>query len=191
MTVGRTITDLTDPTWRRLFTDFERSAFRLETLQRYDVGYENEPLRAFIAGEPRPADPSKDRWTGLVRGHVAAGRSISRVHVVREPLTPYLRYELTWSYGDNVAAGEDIRIISGPLGQWPGTLPRHDFWLFDDRALWVMHYATGGQFVQAEQVDDRNRLARHAHWREVALAAGAPWWEYVRNHPDLSLRHVS
>ena len=35
-----------------------------------------------------------------------AGRVQQRVHVVAEPLTAYLRYELTWQYGPNAAAGE-------------------------------------------------------------------------------------
>jgi hypothetical protein len=40
-----------------------------------------------------------------------AGRTQQRVHVVTEPLTDYLAYELTWEYGLHAAAGEDIRII--------------------------------------------------------------------------------
>jgi len=37
------------------------------------------------------------------------GKVFQRVHVVCEPLTDYLRYELGWSYPPNVEAGEEAR----------------------------------------------------------------------------------
>ena len=69
---------------------------------------------------------------------------MQRVHVVVEPLTAYLRYELAWSYTPE--AGEDIRIIPVQTGQWPAGLPGlgGDFWLFDSARLLRMHYDPAG-----------------------------------------------
>ena len=53
--MGRHITDITGAEFDALFTGFEHTAYRLETLQAYDVSYEEEPYRAFLAG--RPAAP--------------------------------------------------------------------------------------------------------------------------------------
>src|SRR5207245_5369176 len=38
-----------------------------------------------------------------------SGRHVGRVHVVDQPLSPYVRYELA-VYAENVSAGEDVRI---------------------------------------------------------------------------------
>ena len=35
----------------------------------------------------------------MVRAGVAAGKVLQRVHVVSEPLTDYLRFEIGWSTG--------------------------------------------------------------------------------------------
>ena len=75
------------------------------------MSYEVEPYQAFLAGHPQPPTPSKDQWVSMIKAAVKAGKVFQRVHVVREPLTDYLRYELGWSYPPNVEAGEDIRIL--------------------------------------------------------------------------------
>src|SRR4051794_39747787 len=123
-----TITDLSDPAFGRLFTDVTSSWFRLEALQRYDVEYEREDFAAFLRGEQLDTTPGP--WQVTLRDHVAAGRRLARVHVLEEPLSDYVRYELQ-AYVPNVDAGEDVRVLAVRRGEWPDGVPRHDFWLFD------------------------------------------------------------
>lgn len=176
----------------RLFETFEHTAFRLETLQKYTVEYEEEPIRRFLAGEPRPHDPSKDEWCDLIRQARADGKRMERVHVVVEPLTDYMRYELGWSYGNNVEAGEDIRIAPVPTGTWIEPIPRNrDFWLFDSHDLWTMTYDDEGRFLYAEHVEDPANIVRHNHLRDVAMHAAIGFREYTQGHPDLGLRNAS
>ena len=115
--MGRRIEDVTSAEFDALFTSFKYTAYRLETLQAYDLSYEVEPFQAFLAGHPRPADSSKDQWVGMIKAAVEAGKVFQRVHVVTEPLTDYLRYELGWSYPPNVEVGEDIRILPAESGR--------------------------------------------------------------------------
>ncbi|WP_187369578.1 DUF6879 family protein [Fodinicola acaciae] len=65
-----------------------------------------------------------------VRGYRQSGKWIGRVHVIRRPLTDYLRFELA-AYRYNVAAGEDVRILDVTDRPNPG-LPDQDFWMFDE-----------------------------------------------------------
>jgi hypothetical protein len=177
--MGRRIEDVTSSEFDALFTSFEHTAYRLEILQQYDVSYELEPFRAFMAGEQRPGDAAKDEWTSMIRAAVAAGKVIQRVHVVNEPLTDYLRYELGWSYPPNVEVGEDIRILSAEPGRSP-ILPRHDYWLFDSSNLWVMEYADDGTFLWAEHIEDPGVIVRHAYWRDAALHLAIPYSDYMQ-----------
>ncbi|MGH3937593.1 MAG: DUF6879 family protein [Pseudonocardiaceae bacterium] len=63
----------------------------------------------------------------MIDANARAGKAVQRVQVVLEPLTDYLRFELTWGYEPNVAAGEDVRIIPvGQGGSWPDDVPQHD-----------------------------------------------------------------
>jgi hypothetical protein len=177
---AETITDLNDPAFGRLFTDISRSWFRLETLQRYDVDYERDDLAAFLRGEQLDSTPGP--WQATLRSHVAAGRKLARVHVIEEPLSDYVRYELQ-AYVPNVGAGEDVRVIAVPRGEWPEAVPRHDFWLFDDERLWLMDYDERGGFQAARRINEPDALADHRRWRDVALARSIPLAEYAAHQP--------
>jgi hypothetical protein len=185
--MGRRIESVTSAEFDSLFTSFAHTAYRLETLQRYDVSYEDESYAAFLAGQPMPADAAKNDWTSMISEATRAGKSFRRVHVVTEPLTDYLRYEIEWSYGPNVAAGEQIGIIVGKpedLG-----LPERDYWLFDSRDLWVMDYDDEGRFLSAELVDDPAVIVEHGYWRDKALHLAVPYADYVNS--AAVLRHAS
>ncbi len=159
------------PDWRQAFDSFSHTAFRWEARQ----DYEDEAVGAFLAGEPKPPMPGKERWCARVRAACAAGKVMSRAHGVSEPLTAYMRYELTWSYPPNVAAGEDIRIA--PLSPM---MPGRDFWLFDSSALLWLDYDGAGRLVSAELDDDPASVVMANNWRDAALHAGTALADYAR-----------
>jgi len=150
--------------------EFAHSAFRWEGLQVY----EDEAVAAFLAGEPKPAMPSKERWVARVRSARELGKVMARVHGVQEPLTDYLRYELEWSYPPNVAAGEDIRISPA----WSTGI--RDFWLFDSRTLLWLNYNDSGHLVSAELDGDPDAIVQANFWRDHVMHAGVPLHDYMR-----------
>jgi hypothetical protein len=167
---------------------FDHTAFRLEVCQSYSMPYEDESFRRFLDGQNLAEDASIEEWLGIVRAARAAGKRMERVHVVVEPLSDYLRYELAWWYAANVAAGEDIRIIPTRKGEWPVGLPKHDFWLYDSNRVAVLHYDPAGHLYRVELVRDPVEVVRHNAWRDVALHQAIPWAEYLDRHPDLQAR---
>jgi hypothetical protein len=156
----------------RLFESFELDAFRLETLAAYDVEEDKEALERFLAGGPMPPEWSD---SPSVRGITSRGKSMARVHVLRSPLTDYLRYELA-AYPGNVAAGESVGIIDLSHEDVSG-LPDHDFWLFDDSEIYRMYYMPDGKFEGAELLP-ADRLPEYRRYREIAQANAAPLEEY-------------
>ena len=171
---------------RDRFATFRYSAFRLETLQVYRGSGEDDAFAAFQAGRPIPVTPELQQWCQMVRRRVAAGHSVARVHVVTEPLTDYMRFELA-SYAPNVEAGEDVRILSVARNEsWPADVPHRDFWLFDSSELWDMSYAEDGMWLGAEPVGEPRRIVTACRARDAALAQSGPWSGYARDHPDLS-----
>src|SRR5579875_766481 len=148
---------------------FAYSAFRLETLQHY-------------AGTGRD-----EQWAALVRaGRRAGGKTFQRVHVITEPLTPAMQQELTEGYAPNVAAGEDIGIITcGGNDPWPDDVPRQDFWLFDGDLLYEMDYHPDGSWAGARHVRDPRRIAGACRAREAALYRATSWHTYIASRPGL------
>lgn len=173
---------------REQFRIFDRSVFRLETLQSY-AGSEEDPARhAFVRGEGAPPPNAYHRqWVDRLRAHYDAGRTQQRVHVVREPLSEYLIFELTWQYGPHVAAGEDIRIIP-VTDDWPADVPRRDFWLFDSQRLFDLDYDASGTWLGARRIADPDEIAQACLIRDAALRRSVPWADYVATKPALLQR---
>jgi len=160
----------------RLFDVFERSAFRLETLAVYDVEEEREEMVRFFAGEDMGPEWDDNPW---VRAMTDKGKQLSRVHVLTSPLSDYLRYELA-AYPGNIKAGESIGIIDRAEQTVVG-LPDHDFWLFDDRDVYRMHYTEAGAFVGGELLPP-DRLDEYRAYRDTALSAAVPFAAYLERH---------
>jgi hypothetical protein len=161
-----------------LFERFERSAFRLEVRDRYDMADEQEDLAAFLNGQQiPPRTPGNDPWLALVARATASGRTIERVRIAAQPLTDYTRFEFA-VYPENIAAGEMIRVVErGSLQGADRTCAEDDFWIFDDKTVVVLRYDEDGRFLRAEQVGD---VDTYLFARQQALAlsvdfADFPW----------------
>lgn len=170
------------------FRTFRYSAFRLETLQRYAGSGEDEGIASFWRGEAEPPpDPAEDEYAGMVRAHRVEGKARQRVHIVTEPISDYMAYELTWEYGPHVAAGEDIRIIDATY-TWPDGVPLKDYWLFDSRQLFDLRYDSDGRWLGVDPVIDPACISEACAVRDAAWRQSIPWIEYISRHPNLARR---
>ncbi|GHE61611.1 hypothetical protein GCM10018785_33250 [Streptomyces longispororuber] len=159
-----------------LFDTFQREAFRLETLDDYSNSGNVDAYHAFLAGEPQPDDYNAG-WVEELRSHTGKGKRVYRAHILRRPLTDYLRFELGWGYQKNMSGGEEFYILDvtgkpNPLDAVP------DFWLFDSEYVAVMNYDATGRYLGSEVLGPE-RAAEFAQHRDAALARAEPfteWW---------------
>ena len=168
----------------RLFSEFERTAFRLELLPAYRTPEEAAELAAYLSDGPPPASLGGDtEWRSMLREANAKGRQYSRVHVVRSPLSDYLRYECEWGYAFNTRLGEDVRILDLSEVDYQSELPPRDFWLFDDAPGIWQHYTPDGDWQGAElaAAAETDRLRA---WRDELQAAAVPFADYWAAHPQ-------
>lgn len=164
------------------------SYFHLETLQAYRGSGEDAWIEAFERGDPGPPnDPEQDEWETILRGHRDAGHLMRRVHVIVEPLTEYLRFELAWMYALNAACGEQIGIVDATRS-WPVDVPRQDFHLFDDKVLFTANYAPDGTWRGVARVTDPRNIEAACGARDAALHHAQPWETFIAARPDLAVR---
>ena len=156
---------------------FRYSLFRLETLQNYSGSSEDDAFAEWRRSGHIPLTDELQAWCDRIRHRVAQGCRVQRVHIVTEPLTDYVRFELS-SYAPNVQAGEDVRIIPVHGNQWPRDVQASDFWLIDARRLWTMRYAPDGTWLGAEPSFDPQRIADACAQRDAAIAQSLSWREY-------------
>lgn len=164
------------------FDRFALTAWRLEALQRYAVDEEEERIRAWREGLPRPERSVRTSpWLRRIAVTTAAGKQWGRLHVVDQPLSEYVRYELG-GYIESAAAGEEIRIADRAAD--PGLAAiGPDFWLFDEDTpgayAIVMSYDGDGHWLGAEYTTDPAALGRCRQVKALAVAASVPLNVYL------------
>jgi hypothetical protein len=165
----------------------KRQAFRLQTLDAYDVGSDGGDVARYLSGERDPDPRRKEQWLARLRAEQDQGKTRLVVHVVHGPLSPYLRYACEWGYRLNVAAAPavmDVRILDLAERPRPAGLDvDHDFWLLDDQVLIRMHYDPEGRFLGAELLEAAE-LPRYRAARDAALGAAEVFGTYWRRHPQ-------
>lgn len=158
-----------------LFTGFEATAFRMETHQTYSMPDEQSELEHFLQGDPLP-DGFNAEWHAEIRGNRAAGKTMTRLKVVRPPLTDYTRFLLAWAVPTNVAAGEDYRIITGDDAD-ELDIPEQDYWLFDDTTVLLLNFNPDGT-MRGRELAEPSDLEKYLRWRDLALARAVPFGDY-------------
>jgi hypothetical protein len=165
---------------RELFEGATSSVFRLETLQLYDAPSEAERRQAFAAGREGWRRPDDDESLRLIRAMTARGVAWSRAHVVEEPLSDYLRFELA-AYHENEAAGEVVWITKRAAHPDHAGLTE-DFVLIDDRAGVLFRYDAAGRRLGYERIADQD-LDRYRRHRDLVLAHAVRLADYHASTP--------
>lgn len=134
-----------------LYRTFRHSAWRLEARDVYAVPGDDEDFDAFLAGKPvPPRTVDNSSWLKNIHAATAAGRFFGRVRLVGHPITDYTRFEFA-SYPENIAAGEDVRILDRSwLSDGDEAWSHQDFWLFDDQIAALQFYSDDGHFLGVE-----------------------------------------
>jgi len=170
---------MTPDEFNAAFDTFNCSVLRLEVLQSYAVSAEDEFARAYREGLPRPERSIRTSpWLRRIAATTMAGKTWTRVRLVRHPLSEYLHHELL-AFMESAVAGEEIRIVD--LNQHPELSDLGpDFWLFDasepgEFAI-VMDYDAAGSPLGSRRTTDTGWCREQ---RDAALAQSVSLAEYL------------
>jgi hypothetical protein len=164
-----------------LFSDFERTAFRLESRRGYAVDVGSPKWRLWQAGGDLGFNPEHP-WHANVRAQTGRGRRFERVRVVDSPPTMGQRFLLA-SAGGNVQAGEDIRNLWRADALALG-LPAADFWLFDDRLVARLVFDDQDRTLGVRVTRDPADVAEARRAREAAWPVAIPTGDFAARVPS-------
>jgi hypothetical protein len=160
-----------------LFSDFEHTAWRLETRRGYASDREDPSWDRWKAGDDIAAERF-DEWQHNIQRQVAAGKRFERVRLVDEPITEGQAFLLASGLG-NVAAGEDIRNLTRAAAERL-RLPREDFWLFDSRTLVRFVFDKDDTTLGVIVSEDPAEVATACQVRDAAWHHAVPTTEYAK-----------
>jgi hypothetical protein len=159
-----------------LFTDFEHTAWRLETQRGYASDRQSPDWQRFLRGEDVGHYDPNSPWDTSVRRQTNEGKRFERVRLVDDPPTQGQRFLLATGLG-NVEAGEDIRNMHRADAQRLG-LPDYDFWLFDSRLVMKFEIDEEGTTLGVQLIEDPTEVLRACQIRDLAWHHAVPTGEF-------------
>ncbi len=136
----------------KYFKNFKKYAFRLELLQKYDVSFEEENYNNFLETGKVNHESNKE-WHDIIKDAKQRGAEMSRVHVIKKPLSDYLKFEFEM-YKGNQKAGEEILILKEEYFKSLDVDIYFDFWLFDDEVVLKMEYNKYGKYLAYQKLSN-------------------------------------
>lgn len=166
--------------WSRTGSRF----LKLECWQSYREAATNESQAAYDRGDVESAqrllteEAEADR--PLYQDVRRRGIEYARVRLVREPLTPYLKYELL-SYRIRAEMGENIEVVRYEPAERPPDERPFDFLLFDGHTALLHDYGTGavGFQVGGWLTHDPEVIARLARITREFRRRASPLGQYL------------
>lgn len=152
--------------------------WRVEARDHYTVPGDEPRQAAFHAdGVLPPPRPEKAGDLALIQQLHEHGVQVGRVHVIRLPLTPYLRYELA-VYAENVAAGEEVRIADA--GQHPELASIVDDFVMNARQdLVLFDHAPDGLVTGYRAETSPAAVQRYHAQLYLAVSSSVPLAEFM------------
>jgi hypothetical protein len=155
-----------------LFTEFEHTAWRLETQRGYASDRESPDWQRFLRGEDVGHFDPTSAWDASIRKQTDEGKRFERVRLLDDPPTDGQLFLLATGLG-NVEAGEDIRNMYRADAQRLG-LPDYDFWLFDSRIVMKFDFDDDGATLGVRLIEEPTEVLRACQIRDLAWHHATP-----------------
>ncbi len=171
-----------------LVSQADREVFRLETLDSYNVPWDEVMLPQYLSGQSLPTleDPRWTEWFADIKTAASSGMYLKRVHIVPEVLTPYLRYEIEWGYQlYNQPSGEKVYIAVRDDKLHMAL--NEDFQLIDDRSLIYVRYNSDNSWAGFEREQNQVLVASIVRQKNSLLNSSIPLSEFLASMRNTSL----
>ena len=165
--------------FNRLFAAAKKTMFKVEVLQDYSAVDDSPSLRAWLNGDIEKSKQIAQEDAGIIAWRqkcLTSPADITRVHVVDEPFTDYLNWEMEIIYRDSLLRNKAEKILlvfSATL--LDKQLPSGDFWIFDNKTVLQWEYEQGrGKVVGAKIWESDEDTSYFLNIRDSLLDVARP-----------------
>ncbi|MBF9068541.1 DUF6879 family protein [Streptacidiphilus fuscans] len=161
------------------FTDFEHTAWRLESRKQYATDLESPRFAAFRETGRLPDQPGHHAWVANVLRQLDQGKTFGRVRILDEPLTDNQRFLLASS----LESPEDIRVLTRSKAKGL-ELPDEDVWIFDSKTIARLVFDDQDRTLGVEITENAAEVLRVCQIRDAARHFAVPAREFAAALPS-------
>lgn len=153
--------------------------FKVKVLQDYSAEDEGASLRAWQAGNKNLSinilrSETNSVWVKMCRSKVNQGVILFRIHIVEEPRTAYLEWEIAAYKHRNIPiGGEQVHLINR-LKVRDLAIPDGDLMIFDKKRAVVNKYNSHGYMTHETFYDETDNISQFLELRKMLIDRAKP-----------------
>ncbi len=165
--------------WDNFWDKMEKEFFKVEVLQFYGED-ESESLTKYLNGDVEGALAIlNEEAKSLSWGEDKPKVKKTRIHIVEQPLTPYILWEIEVYRRNNIPkVGEEIFLVDKKK-LTDVELPDGDFIIFDGKMVSQNHYDNNGKMKSIEFFEETDDITKYLELMKVLRERAVPMEEYL------------
>lgn len=147
--------------WEKYWSETQDEWFKVEVLQDYSGEDSGPSFKAWLDGD-------KSKSIGIIKNKLAKANWVKdfadskfkkiRIHIVEEPKSPYLLWEIEhYKYINIPLGGEQVYLIDMSKTSSLG-IPDGDFMIFDKKKVVRNYYRDDGRMYKADFYDEKDNI---------------------------------
>jgi hypothetical protein len=155
----------------------QKSVCQVETLDSYSVKHDDPVYRAFIQGvKPSEKDLEGYKfWFEQVSQAIKRGVNASRIHLISDKETEYLKYEIEYGYRQwCMPFGEKVHLLKRSENPEVSKLAFRDFYVIDDLRVLAPIYDKANQYIGLSEVTNQVGIDYFVSTKDKLIAASSP-----------------
>lgn len=175
-TLSRAVSDkLFDKWWDEMTNEW----FKVEVLQDYAGEDDGPSLRNWIKGDKQTAielikSSDYSKWAKDCREKLAQGVKLIRIHIVEQPLTDYIEWEIEHYKLVNIPrCGESVHLLNRAKVA-DLSLPDGDFMIFDEKKVVLNKYDKKGSMTHQTFFEEPDDIGNFLEFRQRLVERAKP-----------------
>ena len=156
-----------DPTFSKFWSEMTKDFFKVEVLQNYAEDW-GESYKAWLDGDKEKARELLKKEPGWQEGKEKVNKI--RVHIVEEPLTTYLEWEIEYYKLVNIPkVGEKVFLLDKSEIKADLKIPKGDILIFDKKKVIENIYNNNGLSTGSKIYENPEELKPFLELRDIIL----------------------
>jgi hypothetical protein len=153
--------------------------FKVEVLQDYAGEDDGPSLQSWIKGDKQTSiafmkEDASPEWVQSCQEKLRNDVKLIRLHLVEEPYSPYLEWELEYYKNVNIPkCGEQVFLVKKSAVS-NLQIPKGDMMIFDDQIVVVNGYNDGGRMISQNFYDQTDNISSFLNLKQQLLRLAKP-----------------
>lgn len=163
----------------KYWDEMSQEWFKVEVLQDYTGEDDGPSFQSWLTDDKQTSialmkENASPEWVQSCQEKLKNGVKLIRIHLVEEPYSPYLEWELEYYKNVNIPkCNEQVFLVKKPdVGNLQ--IPKGDMMIFDNQKVVINRYNDGGRMISQDFYNQADDISAFLNLKQQLLSLAKP-----------------